>query len=338
MSSRQLNIDCEGPLTKNDIAYEIAAAYLPEGDRLFSLLSKYDDFLSLTQDSRFRVPGYKAGDTLKLIVPFLKAYGVTNQIIREYSLKNLRVMPGVKKNLAKIKEILPVFIISTSYQQYVEVFCQALDFPMSDVYYTHLNLDNYKLGKENSFLKKLIKEILPLPLLVLKDIHHPDLAEEKTILRLHQIFWQEIMSSDSGQILREINPMGGYQKTWAIKDSLKKTGNSILETIYIGDSITDQEALREVRKQGGVAVAFNGNLYALQEAEFGCLSVDTDFLLEIVIAFYHQGKEGLQQLSLKFSQGIPQIVYLPTTNREQFIQESESFRKKIRGELIGQLG
>lgn len=338
MSSPQLNIDCEGPLTKNDIAYEITAAYLPGGDRLFSLLSKYDDFLSLTPDSRFRIPDYKAGDTLKLIVPFLKAYGVTNQKIMEYSLKNLRVMPGVRETLAQMKEILPVFIISTSYQQYVEVFCQLMNFPKNNVYCTQLNLDSYIPEKDLALLKKLAEEILHLPPLLLENIHHPNSADEKTILRLHQIFWQEIMSSESGRILKEINPMGGYEKVRAIEDSLNRTGNSFAEVMYIGDSITDQEALRIVRKKRGVAVAFNGNRYALQEAEFGCLSENSSLLLEIISAFYRQREEGLYQLASRFSQGIPRIVHLSDTIRNQFIVESESFRQKIRGENIGRLG
>ena len=37
--------DCEGPVSKNDNAYEIAEAFLEDGGRFFALLSKFDDYL-----------------------------------------------------------------------------------------------------------------------------------------------------------------------------------------------------------------------------------------------------------------------------------------------------
>jgi predicted HAD superfamily phosphohydrolase len=56
----QLNLDCEGPLTLNDNAFELCEAFIPEGDKLFTLVSKYDDYLADIE----KRPGYKAGDTL----------------------------------------------------------------------------------------------------------------------------------------------------------------------------------------------------------------------------------------------------------------------------------
>ena len=51
--------DCEGPLTRNDNAQEIAAHFSPDGADLFARLSRYDDFLA----DVVRRPGYNAGDT-----------------------------------------------------------------------------------------------------------------------------------------------------------------------------------------------------------------------------------------------------------------------------------
>jgi energy-converting hydrogenase A subunit R len=38
--------DCEGPISKNDNAFEAAARFVPNGDKLFTLISKYDDVLA----------------------------------------------------------------------------------------------------------------------------------------------------------------------------------------------------------------------------------------------------------------------------------------------------
>ena len=60
--------DCEGPITKNDNAAELAEAFIPKGHIFFSKISLYDDYLAEVVHR----PGYKAGDTLRLILPFSK--------------------------------------------------------------------------------------------------------------------------------------------------------------------------------------------------------------------------------------------------------------------------
>ena len=58
--------DCEGPITKNDNAFEITSRFIRDGDRFYTQISKYDDVLS----DVLQRPSYKAGGTLKLILPF----------------------------------------------------------------------------------------------------------------------------------------------------------------------------------------------------------------------------------------------------------------------------
>ncbi|MCK5563078.1 hypothetical protein KAI30_02805, partial [Candidatus Bathyarchaeota archaeon] len=73
--------DCEGPISKNDNAYELSEHFIPKGASFFALVSRYDD----VQADVVKRPEYKAGDTLRLILPFLKAYGVTNEKIKKFS-------------------------------------------------------------------------------------------------------------------------------------------------------------------------------------------------------------------------------------------------------------
>ena len=73
--------DCEGPISKNDNAFELAANFIPNGDKLFTNISKYDDVLA----DVLHKTGYTAGSTLKLIIPFFKAYGVKDKQMEEFS-------------------------------------------------------------------------------------------------------------------------------------------------------------------------------------------------------------------------------------------------------------
>ncbi len=152
--------DCEGPISKNDNAFEITAQFVPSGDKIFTLISRYDDVLA----ELVKKPGYKAGDTLKLILPFLKAYGVTDLLIRELSARKLALMPLVKITLDYITKIAPAYVISTSYEHYIEALCKAIGFPFENTYCTKLRLDRYELGwQERDQLRRIASEITVMP-------------------------------------------------------------------------------------------------------------------------------------------------------------------------------
>ena len=107
--------DCEGPISKNDNAYEATARFVPNGDKLFTRISKYDDVLA----DVVKKPGYNAGDTLKLILPFLKAYDVNDEQLKQFSAENLLLISGSKSTLEHVRSSSDSFIVSTSYEHYI---------------------------------------------------------------------------------------------------------------------------------------------------------------------------------------------------------------------------
>src|SRR3989304_2889074 len=148
--------DCEGPISKNDNAFEFMAHFVPEGDRLLTRISKYDDVLA----DVVKKPGYNAGDTLKLILPFLKAYVVTDERLREFSAQNLLLIAGCKNTLEHVRRLSDAFIVSTSYEHYIKALCEALSFPFENTYCTRLNINKYVFSEpEKSRLQELAREI-----------------------------------------------------------------------------------------------------------------------------------------------------------------------------------
>jgi len=351
----QFITDCEGPISKNDNALELAANFLPEGEKFFTQLSRYDDFLALTGRE-----GYKAGDTLRLILPFLKAYGTTDGKIVEYSRKNILLMPGAKETLRFVQVRMPSFIVSTSYLPYIRALCEVIDFPLKNVYSTDLNMDKYDIPpKEVKKLKEFGKKILAYPLIDFSEIGNLPSETKEVIERLDEIFWKEIVSMESGKMLEEVNPIGGREKVNAIKDSLKRCKNSPSEAMYVGDSITDVEALSFMKENGGLAVSFNGNRYAIEKAEVVCISEDTAAISALADAFSRGGKRRVMELvenwgydalesgsvdkqpaekilSL-YPEKFPLLEAVSEKNKGRLISESERFRKSVRG-VAGNLG
>jgi energy-converting hydrogenase A subunit R len=354
--------DCEGPISKNDNAFEAAANFIPDGDRLFSLISKYDDVLA----DAVKKPGYSAGSTLKLILPFIKAYGVTDRQMEEFSAQNLVLIANSKDTLQHAMSVASAFIVSTSYEHYIRALCTVLDFPYANTYCTKLSLDKYAVTEqEKTRLVEIAKEIAQMPMITIppaaKTTEDFSTGDQETIRRLDTIFWSEIASMNLGRIFSEVTTVGGIQKAAAIEDVVKKLQVPLKDVMYVGDSITDVEAFKLVRDNGGLTVSFNGNNYAVKNAEIAVLSANSAVTAVLADVFCRKGKQatmelvenwdlqslehnGLVNLALLdhlftlYPQALPKVQIVTAENMEPLVEESSEFRKLVRGEAIGKLG
>lgn len=352
--------DCEGPISKNDNAYELTEHFVPNGDALFALISKYDD----VQADIIKRKGYKAGDTLRLMLPFLKAYEVTNKKIKEFSAKNILLVPNARDTLQFVKGIMPSFIVSTSYEQYMQALCDVIDFPFKNVYCTRLNIDKYQVSQiEKEKLQQLKEEIVALPMIEISEtatgLNDFSEKDRKTIRRLDEIFWKEISKMDCGKMLKEVNPIGGFEKAKAIEDIADKVGVRFSDVVYVGDSITDVQSFQLVRENGGLAVSFNGNNYAVREAEIAVLSNNTAVTSVLAEVFNRYGRKGVlglvrgwsystlerycspvlqSRMSRFYPKTLPKVEIITSANKERLMKESAIFRKTVRGEAVGGLG
>jgi len=353
--------DCEGPISKNDNAFELTSSLVPDGDRFFALVSKYDDVLA----DVVKKPGYKAGDTLRLILPFLKAHGATDYKIKDFSARNILLVPGAKDTLTFVRKLMPSFIVSTSYEQYISSLCELTGFPFENTYCTRLNIDKYAIpAEETKRLKELQREMAALPMIEIpktaNSVSEFSQRDQETIQRLDEVFWQIIPRMDAGRMLEEVNPVGGSEKARALQDIVEKLECSLDRVMYVGDSITDVPPLRLVRKGGGLSASFNGNDYAVRESDVAVLSGDTTVTSVLAEAFSRHGKEGafrlveewgpsglkkfcgspeLRERMLRlFPDGFPRVERVTGDNLERLKRESSVFRKTVRGEAIGKLG
>ena len=352
--------DCEGPISKNDNAFELSEHFVPDGDKFFALISRYDD----VQADVVKRLGYKAGDTLRLVLPFFKAYGVTNKKMKEFSAQYILLVPGAKDTLRFVRGLMPSFIVSTSYEQYMRALCDAVAFPYTNVHCTQLDVDRYKLdGEEAEKLRRLRKETVAIPMIQIPvnatSIDDFSTRDKETIKRLDEIFWEEISGMNSGKMLEEVNPIGGSEKASAIRRIVRETGTDISETIYFGDSITDVQPFRLVKENEGLTVSFNGNKYAVREAEVAVLSGHTIITSVLAEVFSRLGREGVIGLVEEWSysalrrycspglqsrmvelypKALPQVELITPNNRRRLIEESIAFRKTVRGEAVGGLG
>ncbi len=352
--------DCEGPISKNDNAYELAANFVPNGDSFFCNVSKYDDVLA----DVLKKPNYTAGSTLRLILPFLKAYGLNDARMEEFSADNIILIADTRAALKHVQSIADSYIVSTSYEHYIKALCKAVEFPYKNTYCTKVSLDKAAISpQERVQLREIAQEISKMPLITIpanaKSFTDFSQKNQALIKRLDDIFWDEIPKMFIGKFLWDVVTVGGEQKAESIRDVVKRLNEPLENVMYVGDSITDVEAFRLVRENGGLAVSFNGNSYAVRNADVAVVSESNLVTAVIADIFCRLGRlealkvvqswgrasleaagassELLKQFYAK-SEMVPKVQIVTNENINSIVTESSEFRKKVRGVAIGKLG
>ena len=353
--------DCEGPISKNDNAFELAANFIPNGDKLFTNISKYDDVLA----DILHKQGYTAGSTLKLILPFFKAYGITDRQMEDFSAKNIILIADSQTTLRHIQEVADAFIVSTSYEHYIKALCKAVDFPYKNTYCTKVRLDKCAITpQEKDRLRIIAQEIAQMTTIdiptVAKIIEDFSPSARAIIARLDEVFWNIVPKMFVGKFMVDVVTVGGEQKAESIRHAVQRLSAQLSDVMYVGDSITDIEAFSLVRANGGLTVSFNGNRYAVKNAEVAVLSESNLVTAAIAEIFCRFGKEKairvlqswsleglrkggadpalIKQLSSLYNDGLPKAQIVTAQNMETLTRESSEFRKRVRGVAIGKLG
>jgi energy-converting hydrogenase A subunit R len=130
--------------------------------------------------------------------------------------------------------------------------------------------------------------------------------------------------------------------------------------MYVGDSITDVEAFKLVRQFGGLAVSFNGNSYAVRNADVAIMADGNLVTAVLADRFCRLGKQQalkvlsywcksaveqsgvsialLKQLYAAYPGALPRVELISVKNVDALVKESSDFRKNVRGVAIGRLG
>jgi energy-converting hydrogenase A subunit R len=218
--------------------------------------------------------------------------------------------------------------------------------------------------EERKELQMLAGEISQMPVFdippacrSLKDL---PIEARSIVSRLDEIFWEQIAPMRIGRILSEVTTVGGMEKVKAIEDIAGRQSVTFEQVMYVGDSITDNEAFRRVKGGGGLTVSFNGNEYAVENAEVAILSENSLVTTIVADVFLRFGKPVavelveswnrraldkssvdptlLDHLFKLYPSRLPKVKIITDQNMEILGRESGRFRKKVRGEATGRLG
>ncbi len=348
MFEKSFITDCEGPLTLNDNAFEMAEHFIENGGELFKILSLYDDYLA----DIVKKENYKVGNTLKFILPFFVCENLKNKDMVDFSQNNIYAVSDSKFLLKYLKEAMNTYIVSTSYGQYIEAISNYMEVPFENTFYTDVDVDVLELNDDE------IKKIGEFKELILNNPEDYELFDD--------IFYGEIPKMGIYEKIKEIDVVGGEGKKLAIDEIIARDNIDANNMLYIGDSITDVEPLAFARDNNGISISFNGNEYPLRVAEIAIVSpsaVTTAVIANIyagndknkVLQFiedYNDVKDyenlfGKYDVDLEIKNRFfevfedkkyPIIQIVDDDNFDEILKVSKEMRNNIRGQDIGGLG
>jgi len=276
--------DLEGPLSPQDNAYELMKLF-PKGDRIFEVISRYDDLLTLEERE-----DYEPGDTLALIVPFLILHNIS-----EDNIATLAAKASLTGGAAKLVSWLQysgwkLFCISTSYEQYAIHITQKLGIYAHTVACTPFPLNKLRqtLCQEDfRLLQQAEEDILTM---------RPVTDDDRIKQTLDSFFWEKLPATDLGTVIAQVKPVGGRRKVAALTRFADAYNQPLSSWVVVGDSITDFRMLQAVEEAGGLAIAFNANEYALPYSTMGLASTFISDLMEVLEAWQKGRRGGVEKI------------------------------------------
>lgn len=323
--------DLEGPLSPQDNAYELMKLF-PNGDRIFEVISRYDDLLTLEERE-----DYEPGDTLALIVPFLVCHNISEDDIATLAAK-AGLTGGAEKLISWLQtKGWKVFCISTSYEQYARHITQKLGIYTHNVASTSFPIEEMRrtLCKEDAaLLQQMEKEILTM---------RPVDDDTKIKQSLDRFFGEKLPATKIGKLIKEVKPVGGRRKVDALNRFADKQDQPLSDWVVVGDSITDFRMLQAVDKAGGISIAFNASEFALPYSTMSLASTMLSDLTEVLEA-WQEGRRSRVERVVKWKEeigGRGDRSYFNWLSGRKDIDDIVVTHKRIRGvvrEEAGKLG
>ncbi len=303
--------DLEGPVTVDDYAFEVAAEHLPDGDRAYSRLSSHCADLIEEYDLR-------PGNTLRFLPLFLKAHDVAADEVRAVQESAVQLTPRADEVYPDIEQWVGpenFAVVSTSYEHYVQAAC-----------------DRTGLETDNVFATPFCYEEFELPWQM-----------EATLLNMYQglrngaaVSELELLDTIDGTAAEELSEAitvcGGPGKVEAVEQMRGRDGEEY-RTAFIGDSITDIDALAQTAERpADFAIAFNGNSYAIDNAEVVVVSETTEPLLDIVDTFLDGGRDAVIDRVAEGQWDTVSLGPAVTSVDDRLYEDSQQMRERVRSE------
>ncbi len=342
-----------GFVLKNNTLRDVCARFIRNGAHFYDVVRRYDELTAYVLGREDAT----AGNTVKWVVPFLKANGATDHLVRTCYDETMQMMPGSEDALRYISRTLPTSISSSIYGHGWMCVDERVNAPLCDVFCSDMDLDHMQFGRtEARKVREMCSEITALRVPKVKyelnvpmEVHEDDV---KIIRTMDDILQDRIPETQAMGLLESVNPVTSHRKAYHLLDIRKESGIDLDCTMYVGGEDTDYQCLDLVKDGGGVAVSFNGSEFAVRGSNIAVMSKDSTVCAVLNALFYDRGIEALLDLIANWNRPylkkcdfpdrhlldkmlaahprkLPEVYAVDRHNVDEIAEKSDAYRKKL---------
>jgi len=347
---KQTVCTASGLLTSGNPMKRMCDRFMRNGGRLYDILTAFDNIQSFDLNCDDR----ESGDSIKTLVPLLKAAGVTDSSVHEFFVKDMALTPG-SEVIHYMNRIMTTSIVSEAYEHHAMALCDSLKLPADSIHSTNVSFDELEMEREEAKrFREFAANISKMDIPRISSNGSAEYIGQKDQMIMDTV--DEIIAKMDGMDfmyqIEEMRPIGGNGKALSLMEMRRKTEVDLECTAYIGNNATDYPAMDIIRDNDGLALAFNGDSYAVRRSNVAVMSPNSTVAAVLISEFYAKGLEGVYSLigswdrdklskigcsdrhlmnaMLKvFPSKLPEVMIVDDDNADVAAKESERYRRKF---------
>lgn len=340
-------------LTRSNHVRDLCARYVKNGGRLYDILARYD---SLTLYALGRDTA-NAGSVNRMVVPFLKAGGITDEAAYDFCKSTTVLMPDADQVLRYLSRQMPSFISSESYEHHLISLGEASDIPLSNISCNIFSFDSIKVSRPDAKVLRniastIINARLTDEMYSVTQSPYLNKFDSKLVDMIDDEFIKKTVKMDFMDQLRKDVKVAGNEKAYAILELCRKKEIEMGATIVVGSDESDYPAMDLVRDSDGLAISFNGSEYAVRGSNVAIIDEHPITVAVLSMEFYNGGIESVYDMidnwnidALKerpcadrnlmnrflaqFPEKLPEVYRVDDDNLMDVTIKSAAYRKRI---------
>ena len=287
-----------GFVLQNDPLRDVCARFIRNGAHFYDVVKRYDHLTAYVLGREEAT----AGNTAKWVIPFLKANGATDHLLKKAYEETLRFMPGSEDALRFISRMLPTFVSTSIYGHGWMTVSNRVDAPLCEVFCSQTDLDHMQFGRADARrMREMCETVTSLRIPKVEyELNVPMEIDEwdvKIIRTLDDILQNQIPELPAMSLMESSVPVTSHRKAYQLLEIRKQTNIDLDCTMYIGGDDTDYQCLDLVRDAGGAAVSFNGTDFAVRGCNIAIMSKESTVGAVFASLFYDRGIEAMMDLA-----------------------------------------
>ena len=354
-SETQLFMSCSGVLSSNDPIKDLCKQTIRRGEQFYEVVNRYHD---ISTNALGRLDD-KYGTAVKMMIPFLKAFGMTDFTAYSEAERNMTLIPYADSCLMYMNSLLPTFINTGVLEHHVMALCDMTGFPTTNVNCTKVEFDSVDSDRQEcrtlrDFANAISSLRVPKTKYVFKEGEVLSDDDATIVNRLDEIFLDEIPKMQIYEDFKEVASIGTREKSYTALDIRRNTSIEFDSTAYVGSSMTDHLTMDLVRESSGLSISFNGCESAVRNCNVAIMCNDAIAYTVLVTEFYDKGIESvyemvdnwtrkkleerpcadrnlMNEMLRRFPKKLPNVKRVDRHNVDEVVAESEAYRKKVEG-------